>query len=207
MNQFQNNSQKGSLALVLVGVFLIAGVVALGVVFFKNQSRSKTGENAQLPADQTEMVGRTVEEAEKREPVADGVLSFDPQEQSIGVGEKFALRAMFDAKGKKMSAAQLNVIFDPKRVKLESIAPSDVFSLVLSEAKIDNSKGTASIALAVPLGKSAQDAVSPVAVFAFQALEAGEKTEISFSDKSAAAVEEKTGNAVVSRTSAVVSVR
>jgi len=133
-------------------------------------------------------------------------LGFDKKEQTVSVNDKFTLGATIDPKGKKLSAAELHVVFDPKVLKLESIDPSDVFSLVLAKAQIDNEKGTASIILGVPLGQKAVAGASTIALFNFQAITSG-NGEVDFNDKSVAAAEGAAGNVISARAGASITVR
>lgn len=125
-------------------------------------------------------------------------IVFDNQQQTLAKETKFSLKATIDPKGKKVSAAQLDITFDPKILKLESIAPSDDFSLVLANSKIDNKNGTASIALGIPLGKPSLDSVSTIATFNFQTLSATGQAKINFTDKTGAAADGEKGNIVSS---------
>ena len=133
-------------------------------------------------------------------------LQFANENESINTNDKFALNATLDAKGKKISAVELHIVFNAKMLKLENIGPSKDFPLVLFEPKIDNDNGTASIVIGVPPGQNAMTGSVSVAILNFQAISAGE-SEVSFSQDSVAAAEGATGNVIASREGESVTVK
>jgi hypothetical protein len=176
-----------------IGAVLIISVFLTGVFFSKKKSIiDDTQVGRQVSKIQP--VEQPVKE-EKRNIDAVSILQFDKKELIVSKDEKFSLQAMADPKGKKINAAELHITFDSKILKLENIVPSDVFSLVFSNADINNEKGVAAIILAIPLDKPSRDKTSPIATFNFQALSQG-GSYISFSDKSLIAAEATSNNVV-----------
>jgi hypothetical protein len=134
------------------------------------------------------------------------VLNFESKQKSVVKNAKFSLPAMIDAKGKKISATELHIIFDPKILKLESIEPSKGFSLVLSGANIDSVSGKASVVVGVSPGGEAAEGNSLIANLNFQALSAG-NSEVSFSQDSVASAKGSAGNVIAFREGILVTVK
>lgn len=208
-----NNSKKWSPIIIGAAVILIVGLLVMAVLVWRLQSQVEMRKKAQLQILQQSretQVASSSPASEKNDSqgiVEVSSLSFEPQAETVAVNDSFALSVIADPKGKKISATELHVSFDPKVLKIESITPSDVFSLVLSDKQIDNEKGTASIVLAVPLQKPSVDVVSQVAIFNFKALSSASRSSVSFSEKSIAAADGETTNVIASRMPAVITVR
>lgn len=85
-------------------------------------------------------------------PVAHTALSFSPQTVSVNTktGETQSLAVMINTNGDPVSGIQLELSFDPKIVTLKTITPGTFLpnALVLLPAKIDNTRGTATIIFA-----------------------------------------------------------
>jgi len=189
---------KKSIALFIIIVILMITLMIIGYLIW--QTRPSSISKQPQSTKQTQESRAAQQAAAPKQPAATKVstLMFDNQQQSLATGAKFALNAMVDPKGKKVSASELHIVFDPMMLKLESIVPSDGFSLVLANSQIDNEKGTASIVLGVPLGKPSMDSVSPIATFNFKTLSTKGETKISFTDKSGAAADGESSNIVAS---------
>jgi len=191
--------------LIITGVVLVAILIFIVSLIWQNKFSNSLDQSAQSQINQ-KMKNSSSTQTNKRSSDTVSTLTFDNKEQTFASNEKFTLKAMLDTRGKKISAAELHIVFDPKILKLESIDSSDIFSLVLSGAKIDNEKGAASIVVGVPLGKKAAEDVVSVAIFNFQTISAGH-SEVNFSDKSVAAAEGSAGNVINSRAGALINVQ
>jgi len=192
---------------IAVGVLVI---IAIGIVYYKSFWSIQNPPASTISAPQQTQQSRAAQQAAaSKQPETTKVssLMFDSAQQSLATGTKFSLKAMIDPKGKKISASELDITFDPKVLKLESIDPTDEFSLVLAKAEINNEKGMATIALGVPLGKPSFDSVTPIATLNFQTLSITGQTKVSFTDKSGAAADGATGNVVSSLVPATIIVQ
>jgi hypothetical protein len=181
---------------VIIGIvgILIISVILIGKLIIQVQPGLKIAPQTK----KQDQDARAAEQAAALKPLSasrTSTLQFDSQTQTVSAGATFSLKAQIDPKGKKISASELHINFDPKVLKLESISPSDDFSLVLANSKIDNEKGIASIALGIPLGKPAMEAISTIAGLNFQALSKGE-TKVIFTDESGAAADGESSNVV-----------
>lgn len=132
------------------------------------------------------------------------VISFNEKEKSLSKNEKFVLEVMIDPVDKNISAVDLHLDFDAKKLKLEEIVPGNSFSTVLYPAKIDNEGGTAAIALGVPLAQPAVNKQSAVVTLKFQALSETGTATVNLSDKTMAAAVNETQNVIATRESAKV---
>ena len=195
-------------------VILLVVIVVVALILWQQLSRTGRRPNmAQQTAAQSVIrkvpeAGQDVQNVKPADmtPTDGSKLLFDKQQQNVAKGAEVTLLAMENPNGKKITAVDLHVVFDPKLLKLESIEPSDVFSLVLGNAQIDNSAGTASIAVGVPLDGKSTDAAATIASLNFQALSTGSAT-VSYSDKAVAAAENEKGNVVAVRGSAIINVQ
>ncbi len=198
-----------AILVVIAGVAVVVGIVTWGIVKERPQTGAPT---AKTPSSETKQDRKPSPESpvpsDKMAVVpADAAFLFDISEKNVTTGEAFALRTMVDPKGKKVSAAELHVTFDPKKLSLDAVKPSGEFSLELMGANIDNKAGTASIIVGVPLGKPAVTAKTDVAEFQFRALSATGRTEVGFSEKSMGAAEGISTNVVGFRVPTVVNIR
>lgn len=150
----QKISEKKEIRVAVIG----AGVlVVLAVVFLVYRSFS----TRPAPVAVTQPV---VEETMKKETTADTRMFFDQGAVAAKSGETFSVTVMIDPGVNRVSGTDFEVGYDAKKLKLEKITPSDVFPLGLREAKIDNVKGTGSIAIAAPLEKSSVGELADVGV-------------------------------------------
>jgi hypothetical protein len=137
---------------------------------------------------------------------AESVLSFDPAETQIRIGETLTLDAVVETGGNRVSGAELSVQYDPTRLKLEHITPSPAFTLSLQAPLIDNKQGMGSIALGVPLEQSAVGGRQVIAAYSFRALTAVSSTEIIFSDRTLLAANDEPGNVIREKKTARVEI-
>lgn len=80
-------------------------------------------------------------------------IYFNPATVSLSEGaSNQTANVMIDpAGGNKVTAIQLSLTFDPQKVHITNIIPSNLFPLQLQALSINNSTGTASIIMAIPL--------------------------------------------------------
>ncbi|QQR78821.1 MAG: hypothetical protein IPJ68_00880 [Candidatus Moraniibacteriota bacterium] len=137
---------------------------------------------------------------------ADTTLYFNPASAAQTVGDDFSLVATINPGANAVSAVELHVTFDQTKLRLDNITASGTFSLELAAAVINNTDGTASIALAVPLASPSVTTTSAVATFAFHALANGTDSPVAFTTASLASADSESGNAISVRTSASVTI-
>lgn len=199
-------SKKRLLVITVLGLILvIVSVILAGLLWQKKQNtqaKRAIQTNLQVEADSAENSKKN-----EAEPVNASSLGFNNQLQPVKTDETFSLNSTIDPKGKKITAAELHITFDPKALKLESIVPSDTFSLELYKAKIDNEKGTASISLGVPVERPAVSEISTIATFNFKSLSSSGNTEVKFSDQTKIAAEGQSTNALASSSPATVTMQ
>lgn len=135
----------------------------------------------------------------------DSALYFNPSSVNTIVGSNFNLVAVINPGNNAVTGVALYVTFDNGKMRLDSIAPSSSFPLVLYSA-INNTNGTARIDLAVSLGSPPVTTISNVATFAFTALGATTNSSVAFTDQSIATAQGEEGNVIVSRTGATVTI-
>lgn len=208
-----------NIVIIVVSFILVLGVVILGTMIWQKKQSIQIKQNAQLQNNlktENNTIGGNnstgVEKNNEEQELAKvSTLAFDNQQMLVKNNEKLSLKAIVDPKGKKISAAELHIVFDSKTLKLENITPSNVFSTVLSKANIDNGKGTASIMLGVPLGNPNPDSEPVViAIFDFQVISGSiENTQISFTDQTAVAAADGKGaiNILASKTPAMITIQ
>ncbi len=191
----QKISEKKEIRVAVIG----AGVlVVLAVVFLVYRSFS----TRPAPVAVTQPV---VEETMKKETTADTRMFFDQGAVTAKSGETFSVTVMIDPGVNRVSGTDFEVGYDAKKLKLEKIAPSDVFPLGLREAKIDNVKGTGSIAIAAPLEKSSVGESAAVATLMFRALQSGTVT-VTFSGNTIIAADNEPGNVVKEKVPVTVTI-
>lgn len=205
--------KRSTIILIIIAIVLLGTVIIIARKLFwqpefsSNVNQQQTAKKIQ-EARAVQQAAAVASKSQRTLPAPKvSSLIFDNQQQSLATDTEFALKALIEPKGKKVSASELHVIFDPKILKLESIVPSDEFSLVLAESQIDNNKGIASIVLGVPLEKPPVDSISPIATFNFQTLSVTGQTKVSFTDKSGAAAEGTMSNIISSLEPATVIVQ
>ena len=138
---------------------------------------------------------------------ADTDLYFNPASASVAVNDDFNLVATIDpTTTNAVSSVELHITFDQTKLRLDSITPSSTFSLELQAANINNTNGTASIAVGVPLASPSVTTISSVATFAFHALATATNSPVDFTTASIAAADGESGNVIVTRTGATVTV-
>jgi hypothetical protein len=196
-NTYKIKKPMKKIITLLVIIFILTGTLIIFGYLIWQTKPSSISKQTQSNRQTEESRAAQQAAAPKQQAAAKvSTLMFDNQQQSLAIDAKFALKATIDPKGKKVSASELHIVFDPKMLKLESIVPSDDFSLVLANSQIDNEKGSAWIALGVPLGKPSIDSASPIATFNFRTLSIKGETKISFTDKSGAAADGESSNIV-----------
>jgi len=210
MNQGGENTKiNKNVAIAVLGFVLVLSVVIVGVMLWQKKQQTVQSQ-ANFKVEDNNIGGNSIDLNNKNEEkgiINVSTLAFDSQKQIAKTDEKFSLKAIIDPKGKKISSAELHVVFDPKALELESVTPSDLFSEVLLKANIDNEKGTASIALGVPLNKPSTSEVSTIAIFNFKPLSSSGNTEVKFSDQTKIAAEGQSVNALASSSQATITMQ
>ena len=133
-------------------------------------------------------------------------LYFNPASTTTTAGSTFNLAATINPGSNAVSAVELHVTFDQTKLRLDSITAGASFSLELMAANINNTNGTAAIALGVPLGSPSMTTTSTVATFAFTALSTATNSPVAFATTSIAAADGESGNVITTRTSGTVTV-
>lgn len=143
---------------------------------------------------------------------------FDPAYETVNLNQTFDLAAKIDPGSNQVTAAVIDVVFDPSKFKLNSITPQSppqtcdsqtvALSTVLSSAAINNDAGTASITLGVCLASPAAYITSTqiMATFNFQSKAAVDSSAISFTGATQAAAVNEEGDVIISRNPASVTV-
>ena len=178
----------------VVYILLIFIVIVCLVIYFQNRLEKKKLQT-KTNSIKSEKTLKSSDEV--------STLNFNNQEEKTKEGDNISLHANIIPNGKKISATELHITYDPKIVKLEKIDPSENFSLVLAGSIINNEKGEASIVLGVKPGNSAIEKQTEIASFDFKLLTAG-VTKIGFSDNSVAAAENVPDNVVANRNGILV---
>lgn len=135
------------------------------------------------------------------------ILSFEKKMQEVGTEEEFVVSAFIEPNEKKVNAVELHLVYDANKIQLEEVNPSETFSLVLMAPKIENDKGTAAFALAVPLGEPVVEKKTAIAQFKFKALGEKGRAEINFSDKSIASSTGISGNVIGKRDPMILEIK
>jgi hypothetical protein len=127
------------------------------------------------------------------------ILYFEPSEKIVSVGDDFSIKAMVDPGENRVSAVTLHIIFDQAKMKLINIVPAEDFPLILAEAKIDNTDGTASVDVAVPPADPAISEVSKIITLNFHALDKAENSLIDYTPASQVAADGEVGDVTKTR--------
>lgn len=213
--KYQNTPKRMTTVFWLISIILIVCLAWAGRLIWRQKNHAELTQNSTEQLNQKPNKKRITQpatsdpqniKAADMTPTNGSTLLFDKQEQSAVANGKVSLIAKQEPNGKKINAVDLRIVFDAKLLKLENIQPSDALSLVLADSQIDNEKGTASIALAVPLDKKSIETLSDVATLNFQTLTPG-RAAVSFSDKSVAAAEDEAGNVVTVRGATIIDIQ
>jgi len=136
----------------------------------------------------------------------DSMLSFNPANPSVEVGQTVELDARITPGTNLVNSVELHFTFDQTKLQLDSITPSATFSLVLISASINNTNGTASIALGVPLSDPAITADASMATLSFTSLATVTDSPVTYTGASIAAAEGEGGNVIQSLVPAAVTI-
>lgn len=137
---------------------------------------------------------------------ADTTLYFNPATTTVATDQQFSLDARVSPTTNAISAVEMHVTYDQTKFRLDSITASSAFSLELSAASINNTNGTASIALGVPLASPSVTTDTSVATFSFHSLAAVTGSSFVFTTASMASDDGAGGNALATLTPAAVTV-
>ncbi len=190
--------QKVRLSLALLSIVFVGGAL---VMLIWNASSTFQDETTRGTLSLLPGVGLNQTQA-----AANSTLLFNPASVSVAGNQQFTLDARINPGTNAVSAVELRVTFDQTKFRLDSIAASSIFSLELAAASINNVNGTASIALAVPLANPSVTTTSTIATFTFTALASVTGSSIAFTTASIASADGESGNAIVTRTPATVTV-
>jgi hypothetical protein len=208
MYQENENKIKNKNTIIIITFVVLSAVVAIVFSFliWRNrqivQTKQANIDKKDNVLNKDDLKNNSDEEKEKIDKIS--TLSFNDQKQEVGVNEKFSLDAVVDPKGNKVAVADLFINFDPKVLKLDSITPSDNFSLIISDSKIDNGKGVASISLAIPMDRSAISESTKIATYNFQSVSSSGNTEVKFVEPTLIGIEGQNSNGLASTTPAVI---
>lgn len=139
---------------------------------------------------------------------ASSQIYFDPAKTTVGKNQNFTLDAKINPDKNQVTAVELHITFDPAKVHLtDAAAPKEIWG-ELQSAKIDNTKGTASIIVGI-VPKSPPTLVTEtttIATFTFEAIGSG-AAEIDFADSTKAAAKGINTNVVTKMTGAQVAIQ
>ena len=138
---------------------------------------------------------------------ANTTLFFNPASPTAVTDQQLDLAARVNPGTNQVSGVTMNITYDQTKFRLDSITPSSTFSLVLAAAVINNTNGTASISLGVPLGNPSVTTTTTVATFSFHTLATVSNSSIAFASSSLVSADDMVGqNALSVRTPATVTV-
>lgn len=147
---------------------------------------------------------------EKVRAFPNSILSFSPATKLVGNDQSFTLDAMIDPRTNQITAVSVRATFDPTKFRLDSISTTgSPFSVILLQAAINNTAGTAAIDVGVPPGSPTVPvtALSKIATFSFHSLAATTNSSIAFTTSSmAAALGEGATDVITQRNPASVTV-
>ncbi|MFZ1655225.1 MAG: cohesin domain-containing protein, partial [Candidatus Moraniibacteriota bacterium] len=213
-SNLEKNVEKGYQSLgrsmLLVGKRKIRFSLALLIIMFFGGALTMLIWNASSTFQEETVIGSLSflpkVDLNKTQAAANSTLLFNPASVSIGGDQQFTLDARINPGTNAVSAVELHVTYDQTKFRLDSITASSTFSLELAAASINNTNGTASIALAVPLANPSVTTASSIATFSFHSLASVTNSSIAFATTSIAAADGEPGNAIVTRTPATVTV-
>ncbi|QQR78817.1 MAG: hypothetical protein IPJ68_00860 [Candidatus Moraniibacteriota bacterium] len=190
--------QKVRFSLALLSIMFVGGALAMLIwnVSSTFNNDSIQGSLALLPGV----------ELNTTQAAANSTLLFNPASVSVAGDQQFSLDARINPGTNAVSAVELHVTYDQTKFRLDSITASSPFTLELAAASINNTNGTASIALAVPLTSPSVTTTSTIATFSFHSLASVTGSSIAFTAASIASADGESGNAIITRTPATVTV-
>ncbi|TXH07975.1 MAG: hypothetical protein E6Q06_00890, partial [Candidatus Moraniibacteriota bacterium] len=182
----------------LLAIVFFGGAFTMLIWNVSSTFQRETAERSLLPFPSIQ-VNRT-------QAAANSTLFFNPASTSVAGDQQFSLDAQINPGTNAVSAVELHVTYDQTKFRLDSITASSTFSLELAAASINNTNGTASIAVAVPLANPSVTSTSSIATFSFHSLASVTGSSIAFTTASIASADGESGNAIVTRTPASVTV-
>lgn len=130
---------------------------------------------------------------------ASSELYFTPSSQPTTVNQDIVVNVVVDPHTNAVNAVELHIEFDVTKLRLDSLVDSSTFSLELAAASINNTNGTASIALGVPLENSSVTAITTVATLTFHTLATVSPTTLMIDDAaSIVSADGESGDALMS---------
>jgi hypothetical protein len=143
------------------------------------------------------------------EAAPESSLYFSPAKSTVKLNTNFLLAAMINPGSNKVTAVELHITFDRQKMRLDSInVANSAFKTVLRAAEIDNNTGKASIILGVPATSPVVPvtSISKIADFNFYSLSSATDSPVVIAANSLAAALNETGNVILSRQSATVTI-
>jgi hypothetical protein len=185
----------------MIIAFLILGGVTVAIFPFRSAQEGRASIAITTPSEEA-----SYGLPEKTDTARESVLSLEFTAGRAAIGEVIVISAMLHPGSNKVNGAELFVQFDPSKLSLESIVPSEAFSLELLPPTIDNLKGEGFAALGVPLGLPAVQVSAVVVQLNFRVLSSGGSDQVSCADRTILAAENEPGNVLRSCTPATVMV-
>lgn len=142
----------------------------------------------------------------KTSAAPNSTIYIDPASYSANIGDSFNVDVTINPGTNQVSAVELHITFDHTVLNLDSVTASSAFSTVLQAAAIDNSAGTASVILGVPLSGPNVTTTSDVATLTFHGIAAGTNSLVTIANTTQAAADGETGDVITSRTGAQITV-
>lgn len=116
----------------------------------------------------------------KAEAALDAILFFDQATGVVGIGQNVVLVSKINPGSNQISAAQLNIAFDPDVFRLDSVIPGNAFNVILTEPSIDNVTGRGGIYMGILTNPATYvETISSIATFTFTALTSATNSTIS----------------------------
>jgi hypothetical protein len=177
---------------IIIALIFLVGIIFSAYLLSRNVSNDNS-ESHIIPVLEPEVAN-------------DSALYFKSSQKSVSVDEDFTLDAMINPGGNQVSAVTLHFTFDQTKLRLDEIISSDKFSLILFDAKIDNTDGTASIDVAVPTANLSISEISKIVTLNFHALDSVINSLIDYTPASQVAADGEIGDVVKTREKVLVTV-
>lgn len=141
----------------------------------------------------------------RKEAAPATTLSFQPSNATIKVGETVSLSVAIDTAENKATAADLRIIYDPKKLTLKDFKPGTFLPVVLTQPRIDNNQGLATAVFGaqpanVPKGKGS------LGTLVFQAKDTG-TISVAFSPQTEVTGIDEEINILIAKNSAAVTIQ
>lgn len=208
MSEFSQGSGPVRSRKTVLLVIVILVVAALGGIFWKYYEAMRS----LAPASTNSETGSATEPTQPKASIqplaesAESALAFSPEKLVTTVEKTFSLDVVTHPGKNRVSGAELHIKYDPLKLKLVEIKPSAMFSLELQPAKIDQSKGEGSIAIATQLDKPSLNETQTVATLSFIALKSSDSSVVEFLNTSLLSADNESRNVLKTRIPAQVTI-